>query len=90
MVKNFPANAGDTGSVPGPGRSDVPHNSYTCVLQLLNLCSRQVFIWVHTQVHSVIEIMTVFIISACFLIPVYNFFPPHPQATMIHTFVCVF
>ena len=24
MVKNLPANTGDTGSIPGPGRSHVP------------------------------------------------------------------
>ena len=24
MVKNLPANAGDTGSIPGPGRSHMP------------------------------------------------------------------
>ena len=27
MVKNLPANAGDTGSIPGPGRSHVPRNN---------------------------------------------------------------
>ena len=32
VVKNLPANAGDTGLSPGPGRSHVP--------QLLSLCSR--------------------------------------------------
>ena len=32
VVKNLPANAGDMGSSPGPGRSHVP--------QLLSLCSR--------------------------------------------------
>ena len=33
VVKNPPANAGDTGSIPGPGRSHMPP-------QLLNLRSR--------------------------------------------------
>ena len=27
VVKNLPANAGDTGSSPGPGRSQVPQSS---------------------------------------------------------------
>ena len=27
VVKNAPANAGDTGSVPGPGRSNMPRRS---------------------------------------------------------------
>ena len=27
MVKNPPANAGDTGSIPGPGRSHMPWSS---------------------------------------------------------------
>ena len=26
VVKNLPANAGDTGSIPGPGRSHMPSN----------------------------------------------------------------
>ena len=36
VVKNPPANAGDTDSIPGPGRSHVP----PCEVQLLSLCSR--------------------------------------------------
>ena len=39
-VKNPPANAGDTGSSPGPGRSHMPRSNYTRVPQLLSLCSR--------------------------------------------------
>ena len=27
VVKNPPANAGDTGSIPGPGRSDMPRGN---------------------------------------------------------------
>ena len=27
VVKNLPANAGDTGSIPGPGRSHMPRSS---------------------------------------------------------------
>ena len=27
MVKNLPANAGDTGSIPGPGRSHMPQSN---------------------------------------------------------------
>ena len=40
VVKNLPANAGDTGSSPGPGRSHVTRNSWAHVPQLLSLCSR--------------------------------------------------
>ena len=39
-VKNPPANAGDTGSSPGPGRSHIPQSNYACAPQLLSLCSR--------------------------------------------------
>ena len=39
-VKNPPANAGDTGSSPGPGRSHMPQSNQACVPQLLSLCSR--------------------------------------------------
>ena len=35
MVKNLPANAGDTGSVPGLGRSHLPRGSSACAPQLL-------------------------------------------------------
>ena len=37
--KNPPANAGDTGSIPGPERSPTPGGNYACVPQLLRLCS---------------------------------------------------
>ena len=40
MVKNLPANAGDMGSNPGPGRSHMPRSNKACVPQLLSLCSR--------------------------------------------------
>ena len=39
-VKNPPANAGDTGSSPGPGRSHMPRSNYARAPQLLSLCSR--------------------------------------------------
>ena len=35
MVKNLPANAGDTGSTPGPGRSHVPQSNEAHAPQLL-------------------------------------------------------
>ena len=34
MVKNQPAGAGDTGSIPGPGRSHMPQGSWVHVPQL--------------------------------------------------------
>ena len=40
VVKNPPANAGDTGSSPGPGRSHMPRNNWACAPQLLSLRSR--------------------------------------------------
>ena len=40
MVKNPPANAGDTGSSPGPGRYHMPRSNEAHVPQLLSLCSR--------------------------------------------------
>ena len=40
MVKNPPANAGDMGSIPGPGRSHVPRSNEARAPQLLSLCSR--------------------------------------------------
>ena len=40
MVKNPPANVGDTGLSPGPGRSHMPRSNYARVPQLLSLCSR--------------------------------------------------
>ena len=40
VVKNPPANAGDTGSSPGPGRSHMPRSNYARAPQLLSLCSR--------------------------------------------------
>ena len=36
MVKNTPANAGDMGSIPGPGRSHMPQSNWACVPQLLS------------------------------------------------------
>ena len=40
VVKNLPANAGDTGSSPGPGRSHTPRNNEAHAPQLLSLRSR--------------------------------------------------
>ena len=40
VVKNLPANAGDTGSIPDPGRFHMPWSNKACALQLLSLCSR--------------------------------------------------
>ena len=40
VVKNPPANAGDMGSIPGPGRSHMPQSNKACALQLLSLHSR--------------------------------------------------
>ena len=40
VVKNPPANAGDTGSSPGPGRSHMPWSNEAHAPQLLSLCSR--------------------------------------------------
>ena len=40
VVKNLPANAGDTGSSPGPGRSHMPWSNEARAPQLLNLRSR--------------------------------------------------
>ena len=37
MVKNPPANAGDAGSSPGPGRSHMPRSNWTHEPQLLSL-----------------------------------------------------
>ena len=37
MVENLPANAGDTGSSPGLGRSYMPRSNETCEPQLLGL-----------------------------------------------------
>ena len=37
MVENLPANAGDTGSSPGLGRSHVPRSSWAREPQLLSL-----------------------------------------------------
>ena len=38
MVENLPANAGDTGSSPGLGRSHMPRSNYAREPQLLSLC----------------------------------------------------
>ena len=40
VVKNPPANAGDMGSIPGPGRSHMLRSNYAHAPQLLSLCSR--------------------------------------------------
>ena len=40
VVKNPPANAGDTGSIPGPGRSHMPWSNSAHAPQLLSLHSR--------------------------------------------------
>ena len=41
MVKNLPANAGDTGSIPNPGRFHMLWCNEVCTLQLLKpTCSR--------------------------------------------------
>ena len=40
MVKNPPANAGDTGSIPGLGRSHMPRSNKAHVPQLLSLHAR--------------------------------------------------
>ena len=40
VVKNLPANAGDTGSVPDLGRWDMPRSNEAHELQPLTLCSR--------------------------------------------------
>ena len=40
VVKNLPANAGDTGLSPGPGRSHMPQSNQARAPQLLSLCSR--------------------------------------------------
>ena len=40
VVKNLPANARDTSSSPGPGRSHMPRSNQARTPQLLRLCSR--------------------------------------------------
>ena len=39
MVRSQPANAGDTGSIPGPGGSHMPQNNWAHAPQLLSLRS---------------------------------------------------
>ena len=39
VVKNLPANTGDVGLIPGPGRSHMSRNNETPVPQLLSLSS---------------------------------------------------
>ena len=46
VVKNPPADAGDTGSIPCLGRSHVTQDNKACALQLLSLGSRA---WEHTE-----------------------------------------
>ena len=38
VVENLPANAEDTGSSPGPGRSHMLQSNWACKPQLLSLC----------------------------------------------------
>jgi len=40
VVKNPPANSGDMGSTPAPGRSHMMQGNLACVTRLLSLCSR--------------------------------------------------
>ena len=40
VVKNPPASAGDSGSIPDPGRSPMPWSNQAHAPQLLSLCSR--------------------------------------------------
>ena len=40
VVGNPPANAGDSGSSPGPGRSHVPQSDWAREPQLLSLCCK--------------------------------------------------
>ena len=40
VVENLPAEAGDTGSSPGPGGSHMPRSNWAREPQLLGLCSR--------------------------------------------------
>ena len=40
VVKNLPANAGDTSLIPDPGGSHVPQSNWACAPQLLSPCSR--------------------------------------------------
>ena len=40
VVKNLPANAGDSGSIPTLGRSHLLRRNKACAPQLLSLCSR--------------------------------------------------
>ena len=40
VVKNLPANTGDTGSIPGPRGYHMPRSNYVRVPQLLSLRSR--------------------------------------------------
>ena len=37
VVKNLPANAGDTGLIPGPGRSHMPQGNEAPTLQVLRI-----------------------------------------------------
>ena len=41
-VKDLPANAGDMGSIPGPGRPRMPRVNYAHVPQILSPCSQAV------------------------------------------------
>ena len=39
VVESLPANVGNTGSIPGPGRSHMPQSSWARGPQLLSLCA---------------------------------------------------
>ena len=39
VVKNPPANVGDMGSIPGPGRFHMLRSNWACVPQLLSPCA---------------------------------------------------
>ena len=39
MVKNLPTKAGDTGSIPDPGRFHMPWSNQACAPQLSSLCN---------------------------------------------------
>ena len=39
--RNPPANEGEIGLIPGPGRSHMPRSNEACEPQLLSLCSQQ-------------------------------------------------
>ena len=52
VVKNFPCNARNTGSVPGLGRLHMPRSNLACVPQLLNPCAANTEAWMHLSLCS--------------------------------------